>query len=338
MPFYPYAMGNNLQRQIFERILQNFIKKSSAVESISKLLGIGKDAVYRRFRGDTLLTPDELVLLCRKFNISMDRYIYDDADTIFFKYNPISRPIEHVDDYFSFICNDLESITKLPNAEVFYASSEIPIFYYCSSPELISFKLYVWGRTIWNLQYLQNQSFHFDLFSHQTLALATNMSSLYNKIPSTELWSNQIVDYTLSQIEYVAKSGGFKDKSDALLIYSKLEELMDHLKNMAYHGKKFRPNQSPEFGTEFQLYHNEMVYTNNTILVRSKNGHTIYSSYCNPNFLKSSDENLYRQTNEWFQHLFQKSNSISKHSEKERNWFFNKLKTKIASSREHIIF
>lgn len=329
-------MRNNLQRDLFEKILLKFPKKSSAVESLSKILGTGKDAIYRRFRGDTLLTPDEIVLLCQYFNLSIDAYIYENTDTVFFRYNPFSEPIENFQDYFDPILNDLQQIRKLPDSKISYTSAEIPIFYYALFPDLMNFKLYVWGRTVWNFPSLRQQVFDFNLIPAKVIEASTQILTHYNQIPSTELWSIHIVDYTLNQLEYHVQSGGFKRKEDALYLCKILLKLMDHLRLMARLGKKFDTKQRPETGAEFNLFHNEMIYTNNTILAKTVLETTVYTSYCNPNFLRSNDKKLSDYTTNWFDLIIEKSNPISNHAEKNRAWFFNRIKEKIEFTLEKL--
>ena len=67
--------------------------------------------------------------------------------------------------FFQQVLTDLRTIHKEKGAEVFYATSEIPIFFYCFYPEIIQFKLYLWARTIWDMEYVKNNPFDFDLIA-----------------------------------------------------------------------------------------------------------------------------------------------------------------------------
>ena len=94
-------MHNSFQIKFFEDILEKFPKKSQAVDELSDLLKVGKDAVYRRLRGDTVLTPDELTILAKHFRISIDHYIFDNSDTVFFTFNSLSNEVRNFSDFFS---------------------------------------------------------------------------------------------------------------------------------------------------------------------------------------------------------------------------------------------
>ena len=329
---------NTLQDYLFETILSRFPSRSNAVEAISDMFGLGKDAIYRRLRGDSLLTPDEISSLAKAFNISLDAYIFENNNTVFFRYSPFTRQVKDFSDYLGQIHADLELISKLPNPKILYVSAEIPIFHYCLIPEIIAFKLYVWGRTFWEFEYLKDRQFDFDLITYPVIKMTEDLVKLYRNIPSIELWNSNITDFTLSQIEYHVMSGGFRDPNDALVLCDRLNDLMDHLRNMAKYGKKSLVNTKPEdsAGDSFDLYHNEMVYANNTIIVMTDKGKAVYTAFGNPNFLKSTDVKMCEYSENWFMNLTRKSIPMSGHAEKSRSWFFNNIKKKIEMAKKRI--
>jgi len=330
-------MKKSIQDTLLEIVLSNFEKRSQAVDVLSEKLNIGKDAVYRRLRGDTILTPEEIALLARDYNISLDALVFEDTDTLFFKYSPFIKPINEFRDFLLPIQQGFEEIQKLPDTHIYYTYCEIPFFLYCFFPELISFKLYVWGRTVWDFDYLTETQFDFEVIPYSIIQITEELLASYKSIPSTELWSLNIVDNTLNQIEYFVNSGKFKDDNDALSLCDKLLALIEHMRAMALHGTKFLINGSPEDGgAYFNLYHNEMVYTNNTIFVNNPVRPMVYTTFSNPNFLISTDRKVCEYMDNWFTRLIAKSNPISTHSEKNRDWFFNALKRKINISRKRI--
>lgn len=327
-----------IQDFIFESILNSFPRRADAVDAIAGMFGMGKDAVYRRLRGDTLLTPDEVGQLAQAFNISLDEFIFENNNTVFFRYSPFTRQVREFSDYLGPIHTDLEEIAKLPNSKILYASAEIPLFHYCVFPEIIAFKLYVWGRAFWEFDYLKERPFDFELISYPVIKMTEELCKIYNIIPSIELWNLNIADFTLSQMEYHIISGGFRRQEDALLICDRLRDLMEHLRNIATNGRKFMAGSNAEntSGVPFDLYHNEMVYTNNTIMALTDKGKAVYAAFGNPNFLKSTDRKMCDYTENWLLNLTQRSIPMSLHAEKNRNWFFSKIQKKIEMARLRI--
>lgn len=325
------------QDEFLDRVSARFPKKMEAVDFLSKLLHLGKDAVYRRLRGEKTLTYDEVVLIATTLNISLDQLIYKKGEVISFEFSGLQRQANSFDEYLNGLIIDIAGLAKLTDAHIYYASSEIPIFLYCFFPELIKFKLFVWGRSVWNLAALQEQTFRFDLISPPTIKLTHELLDHYKTIDSTELWNANIIDNTLNQIEYHVNSGLFQNPKDAFVLYDKLEKLINHMQSMAKAGSKFLIGQhADERSSQFNLYHNEMIYTNNTILVKAEEGMALYTSFGNPNFLKSTDEKVCRFTSAWFSQILEKSNSISQQSEKDRAMFFQSLMNKLYKAGERL--
>jgi len=326
-----------MQKKIIEAILSQFSKKSQVIESISELLGVGKDGVYRRMRGDSHFTPDEIAILARKFNISIDSFIWGDAKAVTFSFNDFTRHVTTYEDYITEIYMDTHQMSRIPNVKVYYASSEIPFFYYCLFPELISFKLYNFGFTIWEMEYAKNLKFSFDLIPNKVLDIANEVSRDYNTMPSLELWNINILDNTLAQIDYHFSIGSFENPDDALKLCDILHQWVEHMKKMAEHGHKLSPKLGEKFpGASFELYHNEMVHTNNTIYVETPGLKMVFSTLANPNFIRTVDERMAKYIKDWFDKVLEKSINISTQNSKGREAFFNKLFNKVTAIKNKI--
>lgn len=330
-------MFANIQTRLFEKILEKYARKSEAVEALEALLSVGKDAIYRRFRGDTFLTPDELELLAKTYKISLDKLAFGHSDAVMVSFNAFEQPAQSFVEFVSNIHQQIKQLNELPDAHFYYASHEIPVFHYMYFPELICFKFYVWGVTSWGFDYLKDKQFSFDIMPHPVRELCEKSINLYNRVPTTELWSLGIVDNTLNQIEYVATVDRFQNPTDGLLLCDKLLHLVQHMKTMAEHGKKHPVDSTPHEGSAtFNLYHNELVSTNNMMLVNSSVGRYLVATFCNPNFFRSMDEKLCDYTEEWMERIISQSSSISTHSAKDRDWFFSRLEKKIKRVRNRI--
>lgn len=329
--------GTNLQEQLFDLILSRYPRRADAVEALSAILHLAKDPIYRRLRGDTFLSPQELTTLAMHYRISLDALIASQNNNVVCQFNAFSRKLSDFSDYLEGFVTDFEQIRRLPNAHLFYASAEVPVFTYSLFPELIGFKLYIWGRTTWDFEYLRQRPFDFDLVTQPVIRLSQTMLQHYLNMDSTELWTAHLMDNTLAQIEYHTYSGGFRNPQDALVLCEKLSDWAHHIKSVAAVGRKFGFGEKPENAAGLlHLYHNEMVYTNITGLVTSDVGRMVYSAFCNPNFLLSNDQRLCDYTESWFRHVLAKSTPISQAAEKNRDWFFRELTRKIERVRQRI--
>ncbi len=328
----------NLQYRIIDKIVSKYAKRSEAIDAMAECLQISKDGVYRRLRGDTYLTPEELSILSIKYGISIDNMLREDFVNVMFRFNVFSHKVTSFENYLKPIYEDLIALKSISNVHVFYATSEIPLFYYCLYPELISFKLYTWAHSIWEMAYIKSNKFEFSLISNEVVEWTQEIAKLYAQLQSIEIWNVNVADNTLAQIEYHFNSGGFKNNSDAILLCDRLISWAEHCKKAAEEGSKFFITRHDHRiqGAEYTLYHNEMVHTNNTIFVNSPQVKIVFNTFANPNFMRSVDEHICNYTSEWFEKLLQKSNPISLHAEKNRDWFFKKVIHKIELVKKRI--
>lgn len=328
----------SLQDRLFEIILSRYPRRADAVEDLCNLLNLAKDPIYRRLRGDTFLPPEELSLLAQKYGISLDALVTGSSDNVVCNFSAFSKKVLDFSHFIDNFIKEFELIHKMPNPHLFYASSELSLFTYNLFPELISFKMYIWGRTTWNLESLRDRQFSLDLVTPPIIRLSQEWLGHYIRLNSTELWSAQIMDNTLAQIEYHVYSGGFRDPKEAIILMEKLSEWAAHLKAMAAAGKKFNVGEKAEHGRgDFNLYYNEMLYTNITGLISSDIGRTVYSAYCTPNFLKSTDTRLCNYTEDWFKTITTKSSRFSGEGEKLRDWFFRETAQKIERQKQRLL-
>lgn len=326
-----------LQEKIFDSILARFEKKSDAVAKLSSLLNVGKDAVYRRLRGDTIVTPDEISLLAQEFNLSLDGLVHDQSHLVFFSFNPFANRIKNFDDYIDSTIKDLSVIAGRSDGKLLYASSEIPIFLIGFFPELISFNLYIWGKTVFGFDYLNDIPFNFDIIPPSAKEKFSDLVDLYLKVPSTELWGLDLIGNTLKQIEYYTVTDKFADSDIPLVLLARLSELFKHIKKMAKLGKKFKPNTEPSVhSVDYELFHNEMIYMKNTVIGQTPKGLGVYSSFGNPNYLKSFDPNVTSYIYDWFEKIKVKSNPMGAIEEKNLDKVFNRIQKKIENTKAKV--
>ncbi|MCB0634057.1 MAG: hypothetical protein R2824_14430 [Saprospiraceae bacterium] len=323
-------MQPNLQDDLIDKILNRFPKKSQAAEKLMEVLSLNRDGVYRRLRGDTMLNAVEIQTLATHFDISLDSILSDKQGKVSFSYNRSEQPISSFLDYLQLINYQISLFVRQPNIHAHYTAREVPIFIYMMFPRLMALKLYIYGLTNWNLDYLQHRKFRFDLITAKELEIAYATGKLYCALDSTDYWTLSFLDQSLNQIEYMLLDGRFERAEDAFEICSDLVELVRHCRHMAEEGKKFMPGQKPlEQNGQFELFHNELTGTYNTILGVTETHSILYHTLDGPNFIFTTDQEMCSYMERWFQSMISTSTAISIHSSKNRNYYFNRLEEKV---------
>lgn len=328
----------SLQQKVFDQVLRKFDRRADAVDALAGLLSLGKNAVYRRIRGDSLLTLGELYQLARHFDLSLDTLLDNEQpNQILFTYSFFSRRVLSVSDYLSEVHDHATALLELPEARLLYTSQEIPMLLYFNSPLLFAFKMYVYASTYWGLEKMKRKKFSFQLIGRDMINRAQEIASVYTRLPSTELWSTGIVDNTLNQIKYFATTGGFEQRQYAFELCDAVRGLVQQSRRMAETGQKLGFSESrPVPGNRFDLYFNEFSRTNDNILVEYRGGQILYTTFGTPNFLKTNDSRLCTQVREWLQSILNRSIGLSIHSGAERERFFLELERRIQLTYEQI--
>lgn len=329
-------MRENFHSKFLRELISLYTKKSEAVERIGEILGISSNNVYRRLRGDTLISLDEMSVLAEAHQLSIDKLLNLYENDVMFTFNSFDNQVKHVDDFVNNLLGLLRQFSMVPDAKVLYASAEIPVFYHAYVPELFSFKLYVWARTVWNLDYFKNEKFKTDIIPFTTRQSFNLLTEQYKHLNSVELWSYNLFDNTLNQIEYHLEGGMFENEQDAVILCEALETICDHMRQMAIHGRKFSLDGDAELGSELTLFHNEIVYTNNTILYTAANVKVLFTTFCNPNFIMTKDQRICDFSHDWFDTVVSKSQLISGLNERQRNKYFDGIQRRIALTKKRI--
>src|SRR6187402_2463211 len=98
-------------------------------------------------------------------------------------------------------------------------------------------------KSILHYSDLKNEKFYladsrYDRFDD----IGKKIIDVFNKTPMTEIWNPESINSSLRQIDFYHQSGIFKNDQEVILLYNKLEELVNHLEKQAEHGVKFPIN------------------------------------------------------------------------------------------------
>jgi transcriptional regulator with XRE-family HTH domain len=320
----------------------NLIKKSvpnnlSLADEIAEILDVSKDSAYRRMRGETTLSLNEIQKLSNRFGVSIDTLLNTQNNAVSFQYRSINNESYTFEDYLQSILENLRTINKFEVAKMIYLAKDVPPFHHFQFPKLSEFKCFFWLKTILNHPKYASLSFEEGVIPKETINLGLRIYDEYVRTPSIEVWSFETINITLRQIEYYYECGLFKSAQEALMMADEVEKLLRHLKEEASIGKKFYygDNQSGYDGT-FDMYSNEVSIADTTIFFKMGETKITYIIHNNLNILTTTDKSFCEGTEEYIQNIFRKSSLISSSSEKERNRFFNRLLKKVDKLRDVI--
>lgn len=326
------------QTILMQRLKDALPSNLSLVDELADLLKVSNDSAYRRMRGETALSIEEIAAICKHFNLSFDAFLNrNDNGLVTFSYHQLNSHVNSYKEYLLNISNDLDKFLKFDDKQIIYAAEDIPVFHHFFHPELTAFKIFYWNKSILNSKGFEDIKFDRNLVSPELIDIAKGILDRYSKIPSIEIWSDDTVNSTAKQIEFYWDAGFFLNKEDALLICDQVSQMLDRIKKQAELNVKLdRDNKPVSPENNYTLYHSDVMIGNNCILVNMGAIKATYLSYHTFNVMLTTNANYSNETDLWLKNLIRKSNLISGVAEKQRYQYFKRIEGVMKKLRDKI--
>ena len=326
----------SIQEILFQDIKTKLPSNISFVHDLSELLGISYDSAYRRIRGEKELSLEELKSICIHYNVSVDSLFNFKSNQVIFNSLALGESGFTFENWLQSLLEGIKRIHSCHEREIIYAAKDLPVFYFFEFPEIAAFKIYFWHKTLIPASEYEKQLISLEP-PENLYELGHQLLSYYIKIPTIEIWSEATIASILNQIEYCYVSGFFARIEDVFRLCEVLESWLQHVQRQAECGFQFRLG-SPCEGIEnsYKLFNNEVLVSDNTILVSMDGQKTSYYTYNVINQLITSNPVFCNQVDKTLRNLMQKSSLISGTSAKERHRFFNRLNENVKALRTRI--
>jgi hypothetical protein len=326
----------NGQQEFFKLIKSKIPTHAVLEQELAKVLKIDLLSAFALVRHQQTLSLEASLQLAQHFGISLNDLQADTPVQTPFHFIGFDYNVNNLEEYFVAILNEFNKVDLFGERKMVYVASELPLFSIFQFPELAAFKLFFWGKTVYNLSAFKNKRFDVNFLSDKLLEIGGNAWQQYLKFPSTEVWSSNIVNDIITQVYFFWKYRIFKTKRDALLICDKVIELLSHVEMQARIGKKFHPLGELPKKENYTLYYNDVSVSNNTILVETENRKLVFVSQNALNYLTTDNEIFFMQTQRWTRNLMEHSIKISEGNNKLRANFFQQMKGNIEFIKQEI--
>jgi hypothetical protein len=315
-----------IQHSLFQQIKESLPDSLSFIHEIADVLEISYDSSYRRVRGEKELTMEDLYRLATRFNISIDSLFNVKNNSVTFNCVPLDSENFKVKDWLGLVLQNIKDISSAGEREIIYAAKDVPVFHYFQIPEIAAFKVFFWEKTLFQFPQYKDKLFRLDDTDPEIIKIGRQSLVYANKVPTKEIWNLDTFNIMLRQIEFYWVSGFFEKKEDISNLIDKVEQWVGHIQKQAEAGIKFIYGQPVEgIENSYQFYENEVVLSDNTILVKTDGNYTVYLTFNVLSLLVTQNENFSYYVSNYMQGLLKTSNLISLYGAKDRNRFFNTL-------------
>lgn len=327
--------AKEIQLTFINRIKASIPSHMSLVDELAELLHTSNDSAYRRIRGETMLSIDEIAKICTHFKVAFDTQSQPDTPSATFNYFRMEGKEANFKKWFLELCYNVKHIGSVQPSDILYSADDAPIWHHFYHDELTSFKIFYWLKSILNDPFYADKQYDPALIDPELIIAARELLDNYNQINSVEVWNEDTLNATLKQIEYFWESGFFKSKKDALSLCDLIQGEVDLIRLKAERETKLLDTKGLT-NSNFKLYRSEVMIGNNSIVVNIGNSKVAYVSINSINMMSTTNPEFVDENERWLKNLIRKSILISGVSEKQRNQFFKILGAKIDHLREGI--
>jgi hypothetical protein len=289
------------------------------------ILFIGKEAVYRRLRGEVSFTLNEAAIIAKELGISLDNTIGIKMNkNAMFSLSLIntSKPIETYEKILRGYFEIYTAVKNLNNTELGLAANLIPQVLYLKYANLSKFRLFKWI-------YQNDKSSTFRSFSELVIPdYIFNFQREYVRetqfIKSTMyILDNQIFSSFINDVNYFININLISPK-EVEQIKEEMLCLLDELEEYAIKGK-FRT------GTDLQIYISNVNFEATYTYISSPINNWATFRLFSINTIYSADPMVYNYNRNFILSLKKYSTLISESAEIQRTQYFNRQRAIIQS-------
>jgi hypothetical protein len=323
---------DSIQSTFLDQVRKRLPSNVSFVDELAEILNISRDSAYRRMRAETILSLDEVKKICTHFGVSLDSLLAPSAQMVSFQLRALDEEELTFEKYLQSILGNLEMIGGFSDTQLIYHAKDLPIFHYFQYPELARFKIFFWVNTFTKNSKIGAEKYHSNLVPKEMTAIGERIWTKYAMIHSIEIIGYEVLNVTLRQIEF-ARESGIIDLSLAQKLCDDCVALLNAFRRQAEQGSKKTDNGA---AGKFEVYLNEVVIGDNTVLFIMGDKRVTYIMHNNFNILATSQESFCQLTEKHMANMMNKSIMISNSAAKERSRFFNELLERVQNVKSKL--
>lgn len=325
-----------IQGALISKIRSTLPANISLADELADLLQVSSDSAYRRIRGETALTIEEITAICLHYKISFDALTSSQPGLVTFSYHEVNNDRDFID-YLKEMRDTIKQISQAPEKQIFYAAVDMPVFHYFTFPEYLYFKMFYWLRSVSNDPDYVGRKFRVSDLPKEVSDLCKELADLYCIVPSTEMWTDTILTSLLKQVGYYWQTGVFYNKEEAFSVLTAVRKSVEKVERESEMDMKLLANGlTNDFAKNFQLYQSDIEIGNNIILVMMGKTKILYTSFHTFNKMFTTNPCYAGLTEKWMNNLIRQANLISGVAEKQRFQFFQKLYSQLDALSDSI--
>lgn len=306
---------NELNTTLIEAVRDKLPIKANLANTLMDILYLGREAIYRRLRGEVPFTLAEAAVISRKMGVSLDNIVgVSFSNNAVFDMNVVHHE-NPFDTYYSIIDKYVQMSQVLkedPASEMGTSSNIIPQTLSFNHDILSKFRLFKWMYQNDNIKCK-----HFEELElpQKLLDKQKEFVNLSQHIHSNDyIWDSMIFQHMVNDVQYFSDIHLISDE-DKKQIKEDLLVLTDELENLASKGKS-------KTGNDIRIYISSINFEATYSYILASSFQVSMIRVYAINSITTQDPAMFNSLKEWIQSLKKFSTMISESGEMQRILFF----------------
>ncbi len=327
---------DNIQELILDGIEQKLSSEKNWREKLADTLFLSKSTIYKRLNGITPFTPEEIAILVREFGLSFDAAALGEANNrVMFKVPPTHQKINSFNEYLQGVGNTFRPIQHYKNVQVYMMTRDLPLFWYFRDVDVSLFKLYAYGRFMWELDSCLDHPFSID-YMHTIPGIKDKINGIWDKyaeLDTVEYWQTSGLDVTFQQIQFFWESG-VMSAEEAYRVLDGLSRIIASAQRACTKGKKSFTDKTT--GGSLEMYHNRIMNAENIILATTDEQSSLHIILDPSRFIVTFDTMMTATAKNTIDQAKKNAYAMGEGSGNVREGFFTTMEKKIEQMKKKI--
>lgn len=285
---------------------------------VMDVLSLGKEAAYRRLRGEVPLTLKEAALLARQLGFSLNQVVNNDTDRIHhYSIFLVDFEMPRQEDY-KVLETYLEKLSQGvddPFSQLSITTNIFPQQLYLRYKNMTKFAVFKW---LYQSGQRQPKNYQEVKVEDRMLQVFRDSLEIHRRIRTIYYIFDKLLCHSLVDDLRYFYSVGLLSNEDREAVRSEAHKLLDYMEQLAIEGKH-------ENGSQVQMYVSDIHFNKSYYNVKAGQYHVSVIEACVLNGLASTDMNCYLKMNDWIHSRRRLSTLISCSGEPQRIAFFRVL-------------
>lgn len=229
---------NYIVKELINKMKERIPKGHNLANYLTDTLYMGKEAVYRRLRGEVAFTFDEIAIISHNLGISIDQIIGNHlSNRVTFDLNLLHSPslIESYHEIVERYLRIFYLVNEDQNSELYSATGTIPFTLYSSYEYLSKFRI---SRWIYQNGKMKTPNSLSDMQVPEKIVTAhKKLNENIRKVGKTYfIWDSNIFQSFVKEIKYFAGLN-LISTSDVMCLKNELQHLLTDLEHLSIKGE-----------------------------------------------------------------------------------------------------